>query len=84
MQKYFEYLDNYPDKQTKNISTSSKSKNELFTLRSLLEGHQHTKAKTKSTTPLSPITFGVLKNKLGKLKNSRFKTIKILIGLEKS
>ena len=50
-------------------------KNEIFTIRSLLEGHQKPENKT---TPLTPITFGIIKNSLGKIKNTRLKTIKIL------
>ena len=50
-------------------------KNEIFTIRSLLEGHQKPENKT---TPLTPITFGIIKNGLGKIKNTRLKTIKIL------
>ena len=59
---------------------SSNTINEKFdnyTFRSLLEGHY--KQPEKSITPFSPITFGVLKSKIGKIKNSRLKTIKILI-----
>ena len=47
-----------------------------YTFRPLLAGQQ--KKPEKSTTPLSPITFGILKTKLGKIKNSRLKTIKVL------
>ena len=50
-------------------------KNEIFTIRSLLEGHPKP---NKQNIPLSPITFGIIKNGLGKIKNSRLKTIKIL------
>ena len=50
-------------------------KNEIFTIQSLLEGHQKPENKT---TPLTPITFGIIKNGLGKIKNTRLKTIKIL------
>ena len=49
--------------------------NEIFTFRSLLEGHPKP---PKQNIPLSPITFGIIKNGLGKIKNSRLKTIKIL------
>ena len=73
--KYFEHVANTTTKQNKYISQNSMDKNELFTIRSLLAGHP--KPPTK-TIPLSPITFGIIKNNLGKIKNSRLKTIKIL------
>ena len=73
--KYFEHVAKTTTKQNKYISQNSMDKNELFTIRSLLAGHP--KPPTK-TTPLSPITFGIIKNNLGKIKNSRLKTIKIL------
>ena len=47
----------------------------MFTIRSLLAGHPKP---PKETIPLSPITFGIIKTKLGQIKNSRLKTIKIL------
>ena len=60
---------------TKYISRNCLAENELFTIRSLLAGHHKS---PKSTIPLSSITFGIIKNKLGKIKNSRLKVIKIL------